>query len=76
MAFTWKEILLFIASILMIVMVLITDSKEDSSTAFSGKKSELFANQRVRGFDLVMTWLSLGIAVLYLVFAVLAVALD
>lgn len=76
MAFTWKEILLFIASILMIVIVLITDSKEDSASAFSGKKSELFANQRVRGFDLVMTWLSFGIAVLFLVFAVLAVALD
>ena len=60
----------------MIVVVLLTDSKEDASTAFTGEKSGLFANQKVRGMDLVMTWMSLGIAVLYVVFAVLAVALD
>ena len=75
MAFTWKEIILFIVSLLMIVIVLLQDSKQDSSSAFTGEKNGLFANSKARGFDLFMTWTTLGIAVLFVVFAVLKVAL-
>ncbi len=75
MAFTWKEILLLIVSLLMIVIVLLQDSKQDAGTALTGEKSGLFANQKARGFEVIMTYVTLGIAVLFVVFAVLAVAL-
>ena len=75
MAFTWKEIILFIASLLMIVIVLLQDTKQDSSRALTGEKSGLFANQKARGFELIMTWITLGISVLFIVFAILKVAL-
>ncbi len=75
MAFTWKEVLLLIFSILMIVIVLLQDSKQDSSKTLTGEKSGLFANQKARGFEVIMTYITLGIAVLFVVFAVLAVAL-
>ena len=75
MAFTWKEVLLLIFSVLMIVIVLLQDSKQDSSKTLTGEKSGLFANQKARGFEVIMTYITLGIAVLFVVFAVLAVAL-
>ena len=75
MAFTWKEILLLIFAVLMIVVVLLQDSKQDSSTTLTGEKSGLFANQKARGFEVVMTYITLGIAVLFVLFAILAVAL-
>ena len=75
MAFTWKEVLLLIFSVLMIVIVLLQDSKQDSSKTLTGEKSGLFANQKARGFEVIMTYITLGIAVLFVLFAVLAVAL-
>jgi len=75
MAFTWKEIILFIASLLMIIIVLLQDSKEDAGTALTGEKNGLFANQKARGIEVVMTYITLGIAVLFVTFAILAVAL-
>lgn len=59
----------------MIIIVLLTDSKEDAGTAFTGEKSGLFANQKVRGYDLFMTYLSLGIAVVFVTFAILKIAI-
>ena len=75
MPFTWKEIILFIASLLMIVVVLLQDTKQDSSSALTGEKNGLFAASKARGFDLVMTYITLGIAIVFIVFAVLKVAL-
>ncbi len=59
----------------MIVIVLLPDSKEDSGTALTGEKSGLFANQKARGIELIMTYVTLGIAVLFVTFAILAIAL-
>ena len=75
MAFTWKEILLFIASLLLITIVLLQDSKEDADTAFTGEKSGLFSNQKVRGIDLFMMYATLAVVLFYVTFAVLTIAL-
>lgn len=75
MLFEWKEIILFIASLLLIVIVLLQESKNDSSKALTGEKSGLFANQKVRGFDKFMTITTLVIAIIYVVFTILSVAL-
>jgi len=75
MPFTWKEIALFIASLLMIIIILLQDSKEDADTALTGQKSGLFKNQKVRGFDLVMMYVTLGISIVFVTFSVLAIAL-
>lgn len=75
MAFTWKEIILFIVSLLMIVIILLQDSKEDADTALTGEKTGLFKNQKARGIDLIMTYVTLGIAVLFVTFSILAIAL-
>lgn len=76
MAFTWKEILLFIASLLLIVVVLIQDSKSDSASSLTGEKNGLFSNQKARGFDKFMLYLTLGVSVLFVLFAVLTIAIK
>lgn len=72
----WKEIFLLIASCLMIIIVLLQDSKEDASTALTGEKNGLFANQKARGIEVVTTFVTLGIAVFFITFAILAVAIK
>lgn len=75
MVFTWKECILFIASILLIIIVLLQDSKDDSGTALTGEKNGLFANTKARGIEVIFMYVTLGIALIYVTFAILAVAL-
>lgn len=41
-------------SLLMIVVTMLQESKDDIKDAFSGEKSELFKNQKTRGAELVL----------------------
>ena len=42
------DYLLLIVSVLLVVIIVLQGSKDDASKAFSGEKSELFANQKQR----------------------------
>ena len=65
--------MLLIMSIVLITLVITQSSKDDIQSAFSGEKSELFANQKQRGFELFITRLTLGSAVLFVFFAIWAI---
>ena len=58
MSLEWYDYLLLVAlgivSVLMILIVVIQPSKDDASRAFSGEKSDLFANQKQRGLEKVI----------------------
>ncbi len=69
----FAHIMLLIMSIVLITLVITQSSKDDIQSAFSGEKSELFANQKQRGFELFITRLTLGSAVLFIVFAIWAI---
>lgn len=64
------DYLLLIVSIFLIVIIVLQNSKDDVSKAFSGEKSELFANQKQRGIEKVI---NIATAVLSIVFFVLCV---
>ena len=64
------DVLLLIVSCLLIIIIILQESKEDASTAFSGEKSELFANKKERGIEL---WIKRVTFVLCIVFFVLAI---
>lgn len=64
------DYLLLIVSIFLIVIIVLQNSKDDVSKAFSGEKSELFANQKQRGIEKVI---NITTAVLSIVFFVLCV---
>ncbi|HHX78895.1 MAG TPA: preprotein translocase subunit SecG [Acholeplasmataceae bacterium] len=64
------DILLLVVSVLLISIIILQRSNEDASQAFTGRKSELFANKKERGLDV---WISRVIAVLSVSFFILAI---
>lgn len=68
----WIDWIVLVFAILMISLIMLQDSKDDISDAFSGEKSELFKNQKARGFEKVLFWATLVIAILFIVTAIFA----
>lgn len=64
------DILLLIVSCLLIGIIVLQESKEDSANTFTGEKSELFANKKERGIEL---WIKRITFVLCVAFMVLAI---
>ena len=48
------DFIILIVSILLVLIVLMQQSKDDINDAFSGSKSELFKNQKSRGIELFL----------------------
>jgi preprotein translocase subunit SecG len=71
---TIDYVLLFVALIL-ITLVVLQSSKDNAANAFSGEKSELFNNQKQRGFELVMNRATLVVSVIFIALSILAIAL-
>lgn len=75
MSLEWYDYLLLIAllivSVLMILIVVIQPSKDDASRAFSGEKSELFANQKQRGLEKAINTTTTVLSITFICLAVL-----
>ncbi len=75
MSLEWYDYLLLIAlgivSVLMILIVVIQPSKDDASRAFSGEKSDLFANQKQRGLEKVINTTTTVLSIAFICLAVL-----
>ncbi len=61
------DYLALIVAILLIVVVMLQNSKDDIKDAFSGEKSELFKNQKTRGFENVLRISTATLAVLFII---------
>ncbi|XMB85498.1 preprotein translocase subunit SecG [Mycoplasmatota bacterium WC44] len=72
MSFTWADILLIIVGIVLISLVVLQGTKDDVAQAFSGEKSELFANKKERGIELFLSRLTYGTVFLFLGLAFIA----
>jgi len=69
-----QDVLLLIASLVLITLVMLQSSKDSIDTAFSGEKSELFNNQKERGFDLIMRRVTTATSVAFVLLSVWAMA--
>ena len=80
MGLEWYDILLLVAlalvSVLMILLVVVQPSKEDAARAFSGEKSELFANQKQRGLEKVINTTTAVLSGLFICLAILVKVLG
>lgn len=63
------DILLIIVSCLLITIIMLQDSKEDAANAFTGEKSQLFANKKERGIEVWISWITTSLSVLFFVLA-------
>jgi preprotein translocase subunit SecG len=66
------DILLLIVSVLLITIIVLQDSKEDASQAFSGEKSDLFANKKQRGIELWINYITAGLSIAFFVLAIIS----
>ena len=69
---TVVDVLLLIVSCLLITIIILQESKEDVNNAFSGEKSELFANKKERGIDVWIKYITAGLSIAFFVLAVIA----
>ncbi len=69
------DIVLLLVSLLLITLVVLQSSKDSAANAFSGEKSELFNNQKQRGFELIMNRVTLGVSIVFIALSILAIAL-
>ncbi len=71
----WIDYIILIVAIALIAVVLMQQSKDDINDAFSGSKTELFKNQKSRGFELVLERTTAVLAILFIIL-VLAAAIQ
>lgn len=67
-----QDILLIIVALFLITLVVLQSSKDNINNAFSGEKSELFNNQKQRGFELVLSRVTAGTSVVFILLSVWA----
>ena len=66
------EVLLIIVSIALIIVCLLQTGKTDGIVnALTGESSNLFAQQKERGVDLVLTRITVGLGIAFFVIAIL-----
>lgn len=64
------DVFIAIFAILLIIIVMMQESKDNINDAFSGQKTELFKNQKTRGIEL---FFQRGTAILAVIFFVLII---
>lgn len=68
-ALVWYDWILLIVSIALILIIVLQNSKDDVNNAFSGEKSDLFANQKARGPEKVINRVTAGLSIAFFVLA-------
>ncbi len=67
---TFWDVLLLIVSCLLITIIMLQESSEDATNAFTGEKSDLFANKKERGLEV---WIKRVTSCLSIIFFALSV---
>lgn len=67
-----EDIILLIVALFLITLVVLQSSKDNINNAFSGEKSELFNNQKQRGFELIMSRVTAGTSLVFIILSVFA----
>ncbi len=69
------DIFILIFAILLIVIVMMQESKDNINDAFSGQKTELFKNQKTRGIELFFQRTTAVLALVFLVLIIISAVL-
>lgn len=75
-ALQWVDYLLLIVSVLMILIVVLQSSKEDGMSAFTGEKSDLFANQKQRGLEKVINIATTVLSIVFFALTIVTAVID
>ena len=70
------DYIVLVVALLLIVLIMMQESKDNIQDAFSGEKSDLFKNQKQRGIEKVMSIVTAVVAVLFLVLTFVATVIP
>lgn len=70
------DYILLAISVLLIVIIVLQSPKDDVNKAFSGEKSELFANQKQRGMERVISITTAALSISFFLVSFLIAILD
>ena len=70
------DIILLIVALLLITLVVLQSSKDSIDSAFSGEKSELFNNQKQRGYELLMSRITMSMSGLFIILSIVAMLIS
>ena len=70
------DYILLAISVFLIIIIVLQSPKDDVNSAFSGEKSELFANQKQRGLEKIINMVTAGLSIAFFVVAFLIAILD
>ena len=70
------DIFIVINAILLIIIVMMQESKDNINDAFSGSKTELFKNQKTRGIELFLQRATAGLAVCVFVLIMVSAVIN
>ena len=70
------DYIVLVVALLLIVLIMMQESKDNIQDAFSGEKSDLFKNQKQRGIERVMSIVTAVVAVLFLVLTFVATVIS
>lgn len=71
----WVDYIILVAAVLLIAVVLMQNAQDDIQDAFSGAKSELFKNQKARGFERVLNISAFVLSAIFIIGTIVSRAL-
>lgn len=66
------DYILLAISVFLIIIIVLQSPKDDVNNAFSGEKSELFANKKSRGLEVWIQYITAGLSIAFFVLAIIA----
>ncbi|MCL2522554.1 MAG: preprotein translocase subunit SecG [Erysipelotrichales bacterium] len=72
----WVDYLVLLVSFLLIISVLLQNSKDDIKDAFSGEKSELFKNQKSRGIEVILNRATVVLALVFVALVFVSLSIN
>ncbi|AIO18822.1 preprotein translocase subunit SecG [Candidatus Izimaplasma bacterium HR1] len=69
------DMILLLVALMLITLVVMQSSKDSAANAFSGEKSELFNNQKQRGYELILNRVTTVVGISFVVLSIVAIAI-
>ena len=70
------DYIVLVVALLLIVLIMMQESKDNIQDAFSGEKSDLFKNQKQRGLEKVMSIVTAVVAITFLILTFVATVIP
>ena len=70
------DYIVLVVALLLIVLIMMQESKDNIQDAFSGEKSDLFKNQKQRGLEKVMSIVTAIVAITFLILTFVATVIP